>query len=233
MSHQIVHHHLDTGVPLDGMGPVLPAAQAFHRKVGLRQLALFDPGFRRPFHQPGQDELQVAPDAEELSGILGGCVLVHLLEIPQHFPVRSPGHAGDVEVLRQKVAAVQLDRDGEADGDELELLAQGMTLQLAALRDIKDLVLPYQVLLPIHPEHRAALEDIAQHAVGHVTLRVRPSPAEDIPIHIQKDQAHGRIQRLWDMHRFPSLHRTKNAVCNRFMLIISELYRWVQVKLLL
>lgn len=136
-----------------------PAAHTFHRHIRLRLAALLHQSLGSVFHQPGQDQLQIAPDAEQLAGVLGGRVEVDLLEIVQHLPVPLRGNPGDLKVFAEKIAAVQLHGGGKADRDERKLVLQSVALQLCDQNFHILHISPLGYVTPAGTERSLALPD--------------------------------------------------------------------------
>ena len=165
----------------------------FNRKVGFMTFALLQHGLRGLLYQPGQDKLQVPPDAEQTAGVSAGGVAVDLLKIGKDRLLGVFGDRRDMEKLRQEIVVVKAHGNGKANADELKIIPQCMALQHTAIRNIRHLVFVDLVFHSVDGKHGTPFQNVAQHAVGNVGLRVNPSLVEHVSVDIQKVKAHGGI----------------------------------------
>ena len=191
--HDVVHQGADAGILLgqavevqivaEVEGGVLPDGAAPR---------WLPPGL---FHQPGDNQLQIAPDPEGLARVLGGGAAVHLVKIGEDGGV--PGAVvdqSDMEMIPQQILCAQLGGGLEADGIELKGLVHGVAAQPAAVGKVHHLSLVDQEGPAVHHKFRAAPQDVAHHGVGQVAVRKDPPRPEDVAIHIEEVKSHGCVE---------------------------------------
>ena len=163
---------------------------ALNRKVSLLASAILQDSFRRLFYQPGQDKFQIASDTKKAAGVFAGSVAMYLLKIREHHLVNTVCDRRNMKKFRKKIIVVETHCDGKADTNELEFVSQCVALQHTSVRDVCDLIFVYPQFFSVNSKNSFPFENVAEHTIRNVALRIDPPFVEHVAVNIKKVEAH-------------------------------------------